>query len=256
MFPLFFSHQNIWRLDFSDFGFDPELLEGIISIGYKSPTDIQEKAIPEILKGKDMIASAQTGTGKTGAFLLPLIEKMIPLKHDDHVKALVIVPTRELAIQIDQQMEGFSYFTPVSSIAVYGGGDGDLFAKERSAFKQGADMIICTPGRMLSHLNQEYVKFDQLKYLVLDEADRMLDMGFIDDIMRIISHIPKERQNLLFSATMPAKIQELANKVLKDPVIIKIALSRPPDKIAQAAFILLREPKDSTRYLYSISTPA
>lgn len=230
-------------MKFEDFGFDATLMQGIESMGYENPTPIQEQAIPEILKGKDIIASAQTGTGKTGAFLLPLINKMIPLKHDDHVKALVIVPTRELAVQIDQQMEGFSYFTPVSSIPVYGGGSGDLFARERDAFKKGADMIICTPGRMLAHLHQAYVKFDQLKYLVLDEADRMLDMGFLEDITRILSHIPKERQNLLFSATMPAKILDLAKKVLKDPVEIKIALSRPPDKIAQAAFVIYEKQK-------------
>ncbi len=240
------------NIRFDSFGFDRHLMESIEAIGYEKPTPIQEKAIPLILEGKDLIASAQTGTGKTGAFLLPLIHKILQSGNDGHIQALVIVPTRELAIQIDQQMEGMSYFTHIKSIAVYGGGDGNLFTQEKLALSEGADMVICTPGRMQAHLNMGYVKVEGLKYLVLDEADRMLDMGFYDDIMRIIHHLPKKRQNLLFSATMPPKIRELAKKVLHEPEEISIALSKPPDKIAQAAFIVHEDQKiPLVKYLLS-----
>ena len=226
-------------LNFKEFGFDERLMEGIDASGYEEATPVQEQVIPLIMAGKDVIASAQTGTGKTAAFLLPLINKIITDPHEDHTNnALVIVPTRELAVQIAQHMEGLSYFTSVSSIAVYGGGDGNAFVQEKKALSHGADIVICTPGKMMAHIKMGYVKLSGLKYLVLDEADRMLDMGFYDDIMFIINNLPKKRQNLLFSATMPHKIRELARKILYQPVEINISISKPPEKIIQEAFIV------------------
>jgi superfamily II DNA/RNA helicase len=225
-------------LKFSDLDLAPDLLEGIDAMRFIEATPIQEQAIPEIMNGRDLVGSAQTGTGKTGAFLIPVINDIIRMGHDDHIKALIVVPTRELAIQIDQQIEGLSYFTTVSSVPVYGGGVGELYAREKNALTTGADIVVCTPGRMMAHLKMGYVKFDHLKYLILDEADRMLDMGFYDDIMKIISSLPEKRQTLLFSATMPPKIRSLANKVLHDPAEINIAISKPPDRIMQVAFVV------------------
>ncbi|MEO6732876.1 MAG: DEAD/DEAH box helicase [Ferruginibacter sp.] len=226
-------------MKFKDFGFDERLLEGIEASGYDVATPVQEQVIPLVLAGKDVIASAQTGTGKTAAFLLPLINNIIstPVNHHS-ITALVIVPTRELAIQIAQHMEGLSYFTSVSSIAVYGGGDGNAFIQEKKALSAGADVVICTPGKMLAHINMGYVKFQGLKHLILDEADRMLDMGFYDDIMRIIHALPSKRQNLLFSATMPHKIRELARTILHKPEEVSISMSKPNDKITQLAYVV------------------
>ena len=226
-------------MKFKDFGFDNRLLEGIEASGYDEATPVQEQVIPLVLAGKDVIASAQTGTGKTAAFLLPLINNIIssPINHQS-ITALVIVPTRELAIQIAQHMEGLSYFTSVSSIAVYGGGDGNAFVQEKKALSAGADVVVCTPGKMLAHINMGYVKFQGLKYLILDEADRMLDMGFYDDIMRIIHALPQKRQNLLFSATMPHKIRELARTILHKPEEVSISISKPNEKIAQLAYVV------------------
>jgi superfamily II DNA/RNA helicase len=231
-------------LKFKDFGFDNRLLEGIEASGYYEATPVQEQVIPLVLAGKDVIASAQTGTGKTAAFLLPLINNIIssPLNHQS-ITALVIVPTRELAIQIAQHMEGLSYFTSVSSIAVYGGGDGNAFVQEKKALSAGADVVICTPGKMLAHINMGYVKFQGLKYLILDEADRMLDMGFYDDIMRIIHALPPKRQNLLFSATMPHKIRELARTILHQPAEVSISISKPNEKITQLAYVVFETQK-------------
>ncbi|MEI7726396.1 MAG: DEAD/DEAH box helicase [Bacteroidota bacterium] len=225
-------------MTFHDFGFEARLIEGIEALGYESATPIQEQAIPAILAGKDLIGSAQTGTGKTAAFLLPIIQKIITIPHDDAIKALVIVPTRELAQQIDQHMEGLSYFTPVSSIPVYGGTDGASFSRERQALANGADMVICTPGRMIAHLNMGYVNLSSLRYLILDEADRMLDMGFYDDILKIMSYVPANRQTLCFTATMPKDMRELARKILKDPVEINIAPSKPAENILQMAYVV------------------
>ncbi|HVU57216.1 MAG TPA: DEAD/DEAH box helicase [Puia sp.] len=230
-------------MTFKEFGLDEGLLEGIEASGYENATPVQEQVIPLILAGKDIIASAQTGTGKTAAFLLPIINKLLASRVEDQVNALVIVPTRELAIQIAQNLEGLSYFTPISSIAVYGGGDGSNFTNEKQALSTGADIVICTPGRMIAHLNMGYVKLKGLQYLVLDEADRMLDMGFIDDIMKIISFLPPKRQNLLFSATMPPKIRELAKKILHDPSEVNISISKPPAKIVQQAFVIYETQK-------------
>lgn len=230
-------------MKFDEFGFDLRLTEGIQAIGYINATPIQEQTIPIILSGKDLIGSAQTGTGKTAAFLLPVINNIITAEHSNFIKALVILPTRELAVQIDQQMEGFSYYTPVSSIAVYGGTDGASFSREKQSLIDGTDVVICTPGRMIAHLNQEYVDFSHLQYLILDEADRMLDMGFYEDIMQIISYIPKTRQNIMFAATMPKLIRELARKILVNPLEINIAISKPAEKILQIAYVVFDNQK-------------
>ncbi len=219
-------------------------MDGIDSMGYVTATPVQEQVIFPILEGRDIIASAQTGTGKTAAFVLPIIHKLLTLPHDQHqVNAMVIVPTRELAIQIAQTLEGILYYTDISSIAVYGGSDGALFSTEKKALSNGVDILICTPGRMITHLKMGYVKTAGLKYLVLDEADRMLDMGFHEDILQIISYLPAQRQNLLFSATMPPKIRDLARKILHDPLEINIAISKPPEKIVQEAFVVYEPQK-------------
>lgn len=240
-------------MTFRDFEFDERLIEGIEATGYETATPVQEQVIPLILQGKDVIVSAQTGTGKTAAFLLPIIQKIISSPDSDHINALIVVPTRELAVQIAQNLEGISYFTSISSLAVYGGGDGASFVQERQALSRGAEIVICTPGRLIGHLNMGYVKFQELQYLILDEADRMLDMGFNDDIMKIISFLPKKRQTLLFSATMPHKIRELAKKILIDPQEINISISKPPEKIRQEAFLVYDTQKASLiRYLLNL----
>lgn len=231
------------NLNFKEFNLDPRLLDGIAAMGFSTPTPVQNQVIPVILGGQDVIASAQTGTGKTAAFLLPVVHRIITEKHDEHIKALVIVPTRELAVQIDQHLEGLSYFTHVSNIAVYGGTDGASFSREKQALMTGADIIIGTPGRLLAHLAMGYVKVNTLKYLILDEADRMLDMGFYEDIMRIISFLPQQRQNLMFAATMPDKIRELARKVLVNPAEVNIAVSKPAEKVLQAAYLVYENQK-------------
>lgn len=221
---------------FDDFHFDESLNEGLYSMGYKSPTPIQKLAIPLILEGEDIIACAQTGTGKTAAYLLPTINRILQSEKRG-LNTLIIAPTRELAVQIDQQIEGFSYFLDISSIAVYGGGDGVTWEIQKRALTQGADIVIATPGRLIAQLGSGTIKFDGLQHLILDEADRMLDMGFHDDIVRIISHLPKDRQTLLFSATMPPKIRELARKILKsDPKEVAIAISKPAEGINQQAY--------------------
>lgn len=226
-------------MKFTEFGFDERLMEGIEASNYQDATAVQEQVIPLILKNKDIIASAQTGTGKTAAFLLPIINKILTEPPNaDAITALVIVPTRELAIQIAQHLEGLSYFTNVSSIAVYGGGDGHAFVQEKKALSQGADFVVCTPGKMMAHIKMGYVKLQALKYLVLDEADRMLDMGFFDDIMFIINQLPQKRQNLLFSATMPPKIRTLARAILHQPEEVNISISKPPEKIIQQAYLV------------------
>ncbi len=228
---------------FTDFNFHPSLLEGIEASNYENATPVQEQVIPPILEGRDVIASAQTGTGKTAAFLLPVMNRLLNNHVDGHTGALIIVPTRELAIQISQHVEGLSYFTHLSSIAIYGGNSGDNFINEKKALQMGADVIVCTPGRMIAHLNMGYVNLKGLQFLVLDEADRMLDMGFQDDINKIIKALPAKRQNLLFSATMPEKIRQLARKILHQPAEINIAISKPPAKIVQKAFVVYEPQK-------------
>lgn len=195
--------------------------------------------MPLILKGKDLIACAQTGTGKTAAFLLPVIHELMQSKGGDaSVRALVVVPTRELALQIDQALEGLSYFTDISSYALYGGGDGSNFDQQKKALTMGADFIIATPGKLISHLNMGYVKTDGLTHLILDEADRMLDMGFFEDIMRIVSFLPEKRQTLMFSATMPPKIRHLTEKLLNNPEHISLSISKPAAGVMQVAYLV------------------
>ncbi|MEY3433478.1 MAG: hypothetical protein RL131_1414, partial [Bacteroidota bacterium] len=231
-------------MDFSSFKFHESLAESIELSGYKNPTPIQEKTIPVILEGKDLIAAAQTGTGKTAAFLLPIIHKICVGQYkESEVHALIVVPTRELAIQISTHLDGLTYFSSISSIAIYGGGDGESFVREKQALSKGVDIVVATPGKLISHLNMGYVKMKELKFLVLDEADRMLDMGFYEDIMRIISHLPASRQTLLFSATMPPKILQLAKSILKNPEEISISLSKPPDAITQQAYVVYENQK-------------
>jgi superfamily II DNA/RNA helicase len=239
-------------LQFSDFNLTPPLLEGLDAMGFIKPTPIQEQVIPLILGYRDLIACAQTGTGKTAAYLLPVLhhisENKIP-----HTSTLIIAPTRELAQQIDQAFQGFAYFTHASSIAVYGGSDGQAFDQEKQALKKGVSVVIATPGRLISHLNMGNHRFDQLDTLILDEADKMLDMGFHDDIMRIIHHVPKKRQTLLFSATMPSKMRELAKKILNEPAEVTIALSKPAEGILQGAYVVHDAQK--TPLLLSLLTP-
>lgn len=222
---------------FQQFNFDQRILDGLLSMGYTKPTPIQEMAIPIILKKRDLIACAQTGTGKTAAYILPILNNIIHAE-TRHLNTLVIAPTRELAQQIDQQIEGFAYFLGVSSIPVYGGGDGAIWDQQRKALEQGADIVIATPGRLISLLAMGVIKLDHLEHLVLDEADRMLDMGFYDDIVRIIKQLPSNRQTLLFSATMPPRIRGLADKILRNPETVNIAISKPAEGILQQAYVV------------------
>ena len=225
-------------MTFHDFNFNQTLKDGLDSMGFENPTPIQQQAIPVILAGKDLIACAQTGTGKTAAYLLPVMNKIAQQGHLK-INTLIIAPTRELAQQIDQQVEGFAYFTGISSIPVYGGGDGNIFTQQLKAMREGADIIIATPGRLISLLTSSgSVDMSSLQHLILDEADRMLDMGFYDDIVRIINYLPANRQTLLFSATMPPKIRQLANKILNEPEQINIAISKPAEGILQQAYMV------------------
>lgn len=212
--------------------------DGLQAMNFKETTPVQAETIPLILQKKDIIACAQTGTGKTAAFILPLLHNLEAEPHvDDKVNAIIMAPTRELAQQIDQQMEGFSYFTSFSSVAVYGGNDAAAWDVQRRGLQKGADVVIATPGRLLSHINLYDIDFSGVKYFILDEADRMLDMGFYDDIMTVVKRLPKDRQTIMFSATMPPKIRQLAKTILNDPAEVKIAISRPPESIMQTAYI-------------------
>ncbi|MGH1339527.1 MAG: DEAD/DEAH box helicase [Aureispira sp.] len=222
-------------MTFEDLELDYELLDALDYMGFVDATPIQEQAIPLILEGRDLIACAQTGTGKTAAFILPILNKLAE-NPSAATNTLVVCPTRELAIQIEKQVQGFGYFVGVSSIAVYGGSGGDDFSQQKRALTQGSNIIVATPGKLISHLNLGYVKFDQVEHLVLDEADRMLDMGFLEDIQKIISYLPKTRQNLMFSATMAPKIRTLANQILTNPETINIALDKPAEGVLQAAY--------------------
>ncbi len=221
---------------FLDFKLSEPLQEGIDAMGFEEPTPIQEKAIPIILSGKDLIGCAQTGTGKTGAFLIPLLHKIIVEPKVNGINTVIIVPTRELALQIDQHLEGLSYFTKTSSIAVYGGGDGLSWDQQKTALSSGADIIIATPGRFIAHLQLKYLDLKAVKHLVLDEADRMLDMGFHSDIIHIVEQLTENRQTLMFSATMPPEIRKLAGKLLNDPEEINLAVAKPAEGILQAKY--------------------
>lgn len=215
-----------------------DVLDGLWDMHFDECTPIQEQAIPIIMEGNDLLACAQTGTGKTAAYLLPVINMLADGGYpEDAINCVVMAPTRELAQQIDRQLQGFAYFMPVSGMAIYGGTDGHTYDQQRKSLKMGADVVIATPGRLLAHLNMGYVDLSKVSFFILDEADRMLDMGFYDDIMQIVSKLPKERQTLLFSATMPPKIQQMANKILHNPAEIKLAVSKPAEKIKQSAYI-------------------
>ncbi len=231
-------------MKFSELPLNDSVLDALDAMRFEECTPIQEKAIPVILEGRDLIAVAQTGTGKTAAYLLPILNRLSEEEHaEDAINCIVMAPTRELAQQIDQQMEGFAYFLPVSSVAVYGGNDGILFEQQKKGLTLGADVVIATPGRLIAHLNLGYVDLSKVSYFILDEADRMLDMGFHDDIMQIVKYLPKNRQTIMFSATMPAKIQQLANNILNNPVEVKLAVSKPADKIIQAAYVCYENQK-------------
>ena len=226
-------------MKFEDLDLHDDVLDALWDMHFDDCTPIQEQAIPVLLEGRDLIGVAQTGTGKTAAYLLPVLDKLatgdLP---KDAVHCIIMAPTRELAQQIDQQMQGFSYYmNNVSSVPIYGGGDGVAFEQQKRGLTMGADVVIATPGRLLAHLSLGYVNLSKVSFFILDEADRMLDMGFYDDIMQIVSFLPKYRQTIMFSATMPEKIQQLAKKILDDPVEVKIAVSKPAEKIIQAAYI-------------------
>jgi ATP-dependent RNA helicase RhlE len=231
------------QLTFNDFNFDETLLEGLYSMGYKQPTPIQEQAIPVLLNNKDLVACAQTGTGKTAAFLLPIIQHILKAP-TRHLNTLIIAPTRELALQIDQQIDGMGYFCGVGSIAIYGGNDGIAWEKQKHSLEQGVDIVVATPGRLKALLQNGSINFEHLQHLVLDEADRMLDMGFFDDIKQIINYLPKKRQTILFSATMPPKMRLLANQILHEPESINIAISKPAAGIVQQAYVVYDSQKE------------
>ncbi len=225
-------------MKFDELKLESSLLDGLEAMCFKETTPIQEHTIPAVLEGNDIIACAQTGTGKTAAFLLPILNMLckgnLP---KDKINALIMVPTRELAQQIDQQLEGFAYFLPVTSIAVYGGGEALIFEQQRKALTSGVDVVIATPGRLISLLAMGTIDLSKTSFFILDEADRMLDMGFVDDILKIASFLPKQRQTLMFSATMPEKIRLLAKQILKNPKEIRLAVSKPAEKIKQSAYV-------------------
>ena len=224
-------------MKFEELNLAPEIIEAISYMGYEKASPIQEKAIPVAINGKDLIAVAQTGTGKTAAFTLPILHNIIKNKIKG-TSTLIITPTRELAMQIDRQIQGFAYFLGINSIAIYGGGDAKEWDQQKAALRDGVEVIVATPGKLLSHLNMSYAKTDKICHLILDEADRMLDMGFVDDINTIISKLPKKRQTLMFSATMPPKIETLARNILVDPEQVTIAISKPSEKIVQEACLV------------------
>lgn len=219
---------------FYDLPIADELLDALDSMNFSECTPVQEAAIPPLLRGRDVIACAQTGTGKTAAYTIPLLENLLRDNHDPNgINALIMAPTRELAQQIDAQVDAFSYFMPFSSVAVYGGNDGTAFVQQKNGLTRGADIVIATPGRLLSHLNFYNIDFSKLKYFILDEADRMLDMGFFDDIMAIVRRLPEKRQTVMFSATMPRELRRLARSFMHNPIEVNIAVSRPPETILQ-----------------------
>ncbi len=223
-------------MKFTEFNFNEKLLEAISYMGFEDASPIQEQAMPQIMAGKDLIACAQTGTGKTAAFLLPILNK-IAQKKTSGVNTLILCPTRELAIQIEQQIQGFGYFVGASSIAIYGGDDGSSWNDQKASLTGGVDFIVATPGKLLSHLNLGYVKFDEVQHVILDEADRMLDMGFVNDILKIISFTPKTRQSLFFSATMAQKIRDFANKIINDPIEISLSIAKPAEGVEQDVYL-------------------
>jgi superfamily II DNA/RNA helicase len=231
-------------LSFNDFNFEISLQEGLDAMGFTKPTPIQEQAIPLLQEGKDLIATAQTGTGKTAAFILPILNK-IARSGSSQLNTLILAPTRELAIQIDQQIQGFAYFLGISSIPIYGGGDGIVWEQQKKALEEGAEIVVATPGRLIALLAGGKMNMESLEHLVLDEADRMMDMGFSDDILKIVNYLPKKRQTVLFSATMPAKIRKFSKQLLKDPEEINIALGKTAKGITQSSYMVYDNQKEA-----------
>jgi superfamily II DNA/RNA helicase len=230
-------------MKFSELGLNEELLNALFYMGFENTTPIQDLAIPAILEGKDIIACAQTGTGKTAAFILPILNKTIQ-QTGSKTSTLIIVPTRELAIQIEQQIQGLSYFIPVGSKAVYGGGGGKEWEYEKQALVEGTDIIVATPGKLLAHIKLGYVDFSSVKHLILDEADRMLDMGFQEDLQQIFKALPEKKQNLFFSATMATSIRNLAKKMLHEPIEINLSLSKPAEGVSQSVYLVYENQKN------------
>lgn len=223
---------------FDELNLEEDVLQGIEAMNFQEMTPVQEQTIPVILEGKDIIGCAQTGTGKTAAYTLPLLNRLVREGNpENQIRAVIMVPTRELAQQIDMQFEGFSYFLPISTTVVYGGGDGSGWDQQKRGLLMGSDVVIATPGRLLSHIANSGIDLTHVSYFILDEADRMLDMGFFDDIMQIVKNMPEDRQTIMFSATLPPKIRQLAKQILHDPAEINIAISKPNEAIVQSAYV-------------------
>lgn len=232
---------------FDELDLNDNVLDALYDMHFDTCTPVQEKCIPEILKGNDILGVAQTGTGKTAAYLLPILSKLDDGGYpEDAINCIIMSPTRELAQQIDQAMQGFSYYLQgVSSVAVYGGNDGNRYDQELKSLRMGADVVIATPGRLITHISLGNVDLSKVSFFILDEADRMLDMGFSEDIMTIAKKLPQSCQTIMFSATMPTKIEELAKSLLKNPVEIKLAVSKPAEKIKQEAYVCYEAQKMS-----------
>jgi ATP-dependent RNA helicase RhlE len=231
-------------LSFSNFNFEASLQEGLDAMGFTKPTPIQEQAIPVIQQGKDLIATAQTGTGKTAAFILPILNK-IAQTGASNLNTLILAPTRELAIQIDQQIQGFAYFLGISSIPIYGGGDGIVWEQQKRALEEGAEIVVATPGRLIALLAGGKINFNSLQHLILDEADRMMDMGFSDDILKIVNYLPKDRQTVLFSATMPPKIRKFSQQLLQNPEEVNIAVGKTAKGVTQYSYLVYDHQKEA-----------
>ena len=231
---------------FEDLALSEDILDALYDIHFETCTPIQSQSIPPLLQGRDLIGIAQTGTGKTAAYLLPLLTLLQREESSatDSVRILIMVPTRELARQIDQALEGFAYYMNIRGVAIYGGNDGIRYEAERRALSEGADIVIATPGRLLTHIQLGTLDLSHTTHLVLDEADRMLDMGFSEDIMKIVAQMPQQRQTILFSATMPDKINQLAKTIMQSPVEVRIAVSKPAEKIAQHVYLCREADKD------------
>lgn len=230
---------------FDELALSDEVLDALWDMHFDTCTPVQEQTIPVILDGHDVISCAQTGTGKTAAYILPLLTNLQYDNHDPNkLNAIIMAPTRELAQQIDQQMEGFGFYVPFSSVAIYGGNDSGAWGTQVTGLQKGADIVIATPGRLLSQMNIYDIDFSGVKYFILDEADRMLDMGFYDDIMTIVNKLPKDRQTIMFSATMPTNIRKMAKAIMHNPVEVQIAISRPPESIRQMAVDIYEPQKD------------
>ncbi len=251
---------------FDELDLDERIMEGLEAMNFEEMTPVQEHTIPVMQKGRDLIGCAQTGTGKTAAYALPLFDKLLREGNPDNVvKSLIVVPTRELAQQIDVQFQGFAYFLPLSTTVVYGGGDGIGWSQQKQGMLMGADIVVATPGRLLAHITNSGIDLSHVGYFVLDEADRMLDMGFQDDIMRIIAQLPAQRQTIMFSATLPPKIRELARKIMHAPEEVSIAVSKPNEAIDQSAYVcyenqktgivreLFAEPKNTKTIVFASS---